>query len=124
MRRGERVFDEAYELAWRAQRMYRSGLQQREPAMWDRAVALATEAVEKNPKCGLAYLIISEIHSMRSLWRWGDDPSAAADLAEHWAKRYFEQLPASYMAYYAIGFTSVGPSTSFSAGASTPTPTN
>ena len=68
-RRGERVFDEAYELAWRAQKLYRSGLQHRDPAMWEDAIAMASDAVAKNPKCGVAYLVISEIYSMQSLWR-------------------------------------------------------
>lgn len=101
--RGERVFDAAHELAWQAQEMFRSGLQQRDPSMWERAIALAVEAVAANPKCGVAYLTICETFSMQSLWRWGDDPSAAAEMAEDWAKKFFEQLPASYLAYYCLG---------------------
>ncbi len=40
---------------------------------------------------------------MQSLYRWGDDPSTSADLAEQWAKRFFSQLPNNYLAYGCLG---------------------
>ncbi len=102
--RGERMFDEAHELAWLAQKTCRSALRLRDPPMLDRAIATAIEAVELNAKCGIAYQTISYAYSMQSLMRWGDDPSASADIAEDWAKKFFSQIPKSYMAHHCLGF--------------------
>ena len=101
--RGESVFDEAHELAWRAQALFRSGLSRGDPAMWDRAISTAIEAVEKNVKCGPAYSTICMTYSLQNLLQWGDDPSASAILAEDWAKKFFEELSGSYMAYLGLG---------------------
>ncbi len=101
--RGERKFDDAYELAWSAQEMFSSGLRLADPSMWEHAIARATEAVEMNAKCGIAYQTICFTYAMQSLFRWGDDPLAAAGLAEDWAKKFYSQLPNSYMAYHCLG---------------------
>jgi tetratricopeptide (TPR) repeat protein len=71
--------------------------------MMDRAIRSATEAVEMNAKCGVAYHAICFAHTMQSLFRWGDDPLLSADLAEEWAKKFFTQLPNSYLAYHCLG---------------------
>jgi len=101
--RGERKFDDAYELAWSAQELVSAGLRLGDPSMWDDAIAKASEAVEMNAKCGIAYQTICFAYAMQSLWRWGDDPMAAAGLAEDWAKKFYSQLPNSYMAYHSLG---------------------
>ncbi len=101
--RGEKTFDEAHELAWLAQETSRSALRLREPAMLERAIAMAIEAVEMNAKCGIAYQTICFSYALQSLYRWGDDPSASAGLAEEWAKKFVSQLPKSYMAYHSLG---------------------
>ncbi len=101
--RDERIFDEAHELAWLAQETSRSALRLREPAMLERAIAMATEAVEMNAKCGIAYQTICFSYALQSLYRWGDDPSASAGLSEEWAEKFVSQLPNSYMAYHSLG---------------------
>jgi len=40
---------------------------------------------------------------MQNLLRWGNDPSASARLAEEWAKKFSQELPASYLAYFCLG---------------------
>jgi len=101
--RGERLFDEAHERAWRAKGMARSAYRNREPSMLDSAITLAVEAVEMNAGCGVAYHTICLAYVMKSLFRWGDSPSTSADLAEDWAKKFFSQVPGSYMAYNSLG---------------------
>jgi len=65
---------------------------------------MAVEAVTMNPKCGIAYQTICYAYFIKGLSRWGEDPSAADDLAEEWAKKFLSQLPSSYMAYQSLGF--------------------
>jgi len=101
--RGERLFDEAHELGWQAQGLSRSAHQVNDPRLLDRAIDMAVEAVTMNPKCGIAYQTICYAYFVKGLFRWGDDPSAADDLAEEWARKFFEQLPNSYMAYRWLG---------------------
>jgi adenylate cyclase len=101
--RGERKFDDAYELAWSAQELALSAVRLGDPSKFDQAIGKAIEAVEMNAKCGIAYQAICFAYAMQSLWRWGDDPVVAADLAEEWAKKFYYQLPDSYMAYHCLG---------------------
>ena len=101
--RGERVFDEDHGLAWRAQETRRRAMRRRDPSMLDRAVAMAIEAVEMNAKCGIAYQVICNGYYLKSLYRWGDDPSASNRRAEEWAKKYLSELPNSYKAYHYLG---------------------
>ncbi len=100
---GEGKFDDAYELAWSAREFSRAGIRLADPSMLDRAISMAIEAVKMNAKCGIAYQAICFAYAMQSLFRWGDDPLAAAGLAEDWANRFYSQLPSSYMAYYCLG---------------------
>ena len=101
--RRERKFDVAHELAWSAQELFRSGYSLTDPSKVDQAIALATEAVAMNSKCGIAYQTICFAYVLQSLYRWGDDPSAAAGLAEDWAKKFHSQLQNSYMAFCCLG---------------------
>ena len=100
---GERKFDRAYDLAWSAQEMVRSGLRLADPAMLDDAIAKAVEATKINSRCSIAYQAICFAYAMQSLFRWGDDPEAAGDLAEDWAKKFRSLLPHSYMAFHWLG---------------------
>ena len=99
---GKRLFDEAHELGWRAQGMWRSALHVGDPQTLDRAIDMAVEAVNMNAKCGIAYETICKAFSLQSLFRWGENPSDAAAKAEEWAKKFIAQLPNSYMAYYSL----------------------
>ena len=101
--RGEEIFSEAHELAWRAEETSRSAYRLSDPPMLDQAIAMAIEAIEINPKCGIAYQTICRSYVMKSLFRWGDDPTASADFAEDWAKKFFSRVPNSYMAYFCLG---------------------
>lgn len=83
--------------------LLRSSYRHRDPAMLDRAIAMAAEAVEMNTNCSVAYQTVCEGYAMQSLFRWGKNPSAAADLAEEWAKKFLLQFPSSYMAYFSLG---------------------
>jgi len=100
---GEREFDEAYDLAWRALEIRKSALRSSDPQMLDRAITMAIEAVGKNAKCSIAYQVICYGYTMKSVRRWGDNPSAAAGNAEDWARKYLLQLPNSYTAYHFRG---------------------
>ena len=100
-------FDSAYELAWSAQEMVRTGLRLSEPAMLNDGIAKATEAIEINSRCGIAYQTICFGYAMQSLFRWGADPDAAGSLAEDWAKKFQSRLPHSYMAYHWLGMARV-----------------
>jgi adenylate cyclase len=101
--RGDRKFDDAHELAWSALGILRSGLSGGDPSMVDRAIAMATKAVEINAGCGVAYQTICFAYTMQSLFRWGEDPMAAAGLAEDWARKFHARQPQSYMAFHWLG---------------------
>ena len=103
----EGKFDSAYELAWSAQEMVRSGLRLADPSMLNDGIAKATEAIEINSRCGIAYQSICFAYAMQSLFRWGDDPDAAGSLAEDWAKKFQSRMPQSYMAYHWLGMARV-----------------
>jgi adenylate cyclase len=100
---GESAFGAAHELAWKAEDARRSAMHRRDTALLDRAIAMARDAVGMNAKCSVAYQTICMGYAMQSLFRWGDDPIAAAELAEEWAKKFVSQLPNSYMAYFSLG---------------------
>ncbi len=101
--RGERVFGEAHELAWSARELSRSSTNAADPLMQDRAITTAIAALDKDAKCAIAYQTICFAYFVQSLFRWGSDPLAAADCAEEWAKKFYAQLPNSYMAYHCLG---------------------
>ena len=101
--RGDRIFDEAHELAWRTQETRRIAMRNRDPAILNRAVAMGIRAVELNAKCGMAYQVICLGYFSQSMSHWGNDPSASAKLSEEWAKKYHSELPNSYMAYHCRG---------------------
>lgn len=103
----EGKFDSAYELAWSAQEMVRSSLRLGDPSMLKDGIAKATEAIEINSRCGIAYQAICFAYAMQSLFRWGDDPDAAGSLAEDWAKKFQSRMPQSYMAYHWLGMARV-----------------
>ena len=99
----ESIFDDAYQLGWQARDMANAGYRLRDPAMVEQAIAMAIEAVAMNAKCGIAYQTVCFSHAINSLFRWGDDPSASATIAEEWAEKFLAQIPNSYMAYYCRG---------------------
>ena len=101
--RDERTFGPAHELAWKARAAMWSARLNRDPGLSERSIAMALDAVEMDPTCSIAYQTISFGYAMNSLFRWGDNPSAAADLAEEWAKKFLVQFPNSYMAYFSLG---------------------
>jgi len=101
--RGERVLDAPNEKAMLAQETYWAALRNHDPPMLERAIAMAKEVADTNPKCALAYSTISLAYTLQSLWRWGEDPGKSASLAEEWAERYLTQFPTSYKAYMCLG---------------------
>ncbi|MGI9523155.1 MAG: adenylate/guanylate cyclase domain-containing protein, partial [Hyphomicrobiaceae bacterium] len=101
--RGGRVFDEAHEHAWQAQALFWTAYSEGDPAKLDTAITMAAQAVDMNAKCGKAYEVISLSYLVKSVYRWGADPSISGDMAEAWANKFFEQLPSSYMAYHCRG---------------------
>ncbi len=101
--KGERVFDEAHEKAWRANSLFNKAIDERLPDVLDDAIDLAVDAVNLDSKCGKAYEVICRGYAMKSLFRWGEDPSNATSLATKWADKFFSQLPNSYMAYHSRG---------------------
>lgn len=101
--RGRHLFDEAHERAWKALDMFRTALHLADLEMVDRALTLASEAVEMNEKCGPGYYALCYIHAMKALYRWGDDPSRSAVLAEECANTYIAQLPNFYTGQFCRG---------------------
>ena len=101
--RGESKFDDAHERAWSAQAMMRASLRLTDPQMLDGAIAMAIEAIDMNPRCSIAYQTICLALTMQSIYRWGNDPAAAADLAEDWAMKFQSRFPNSYRVYFCLG---------------------
>ena len=101
--RGESAFGPAHELAWKVEAVLRSAFWNRDPGKVERATAMAHEAIRMDAKCSVAYQTICFGHTMQSLFRWGADPTVAADLAEEWAKKFLQQFPNSYTPYSCLG---------------------
>ena len=105
--RGEEEFDEAHELAWRAQATSRSALREHDEPRLDLAMSMANEAIDMNSKCGVAYQVLCYGYSVKSLYRWGDNPGEAAKTAEAWAEKFLLNVPGSYRAHYYVGLARI-----------------
>ena len=73
-----RIFDDAYDKAWKASALCIEGVQVNIPEHIDRALELSLEAISKNNKCEVAYNIAGLCYLVQSLFRWGNDPNLAA----------------------------------------------
>ena len=102
MRKGERIFDEAHDLAWRALAGYWAALANADPPGLVAALELAEKAVGLNKSCAVAYNVLCFGYSMQSLFTWAD-PKAAADNAMYWANAAMTALPGSYTSYLNLG---------------------
>ena len=78
-------------------------MRQHDPAMLDRAIEMASEAVELNEKCEIAYQTVCDGYFIKGLYRWGENSSEAEDRNEEWARKFVSRLPNSYMAYRSLG---------------------
>ena len=74
-----RIFDEAYDKAWRASALIIEGTQGNIPEHIDRALELSLESISKNNQCEVAYNVAGFCYFVQSLFRWGDAPSLAAE---------------------------------------------
>ena len=103
MSRGERVFDGAHDLAWRAYAKMRKAMLAAEPAQLDAALDMARQAVALNSGCSVAYRALCWGYAMQNLYSWGEDPLGAADRALEWADAAMVALPQSDTAYFCLG---------------------
>ncbi len=101
--RGDRVFDEAQDISWRAADSLRQALNAGDPDSLERAIVLSLEAIALNSECFNAYFTICASYNMQNLFRWGDDPNGAADRSEQWAKKFLSKAPQSYWAHFCLG---------------------
>jgi TolB-like protein len=106
-RHGKNAFGPAHELAWKAQAELWSAHLNRDPEKCQSAITMALDAVEMDPRCSVAYQTICHGYAMDSLFRWGANPSLAADHAQEWAMKFLHQFPNSYMAYSSLGLARV-----------------
>ena len=74
-----RIFDEAYDKAWKASALLIEGTQGNIPEHIDRALELSLESISKNNQCEVAYNVAGFCYFVQSLFRWGDAPSLAAE---------------------------------------------
>jgi len=101
-RQRERVFDEAHDLAWRAQADAWEAFQRADPEGHAAALQIAERAIEINGKCAPAYATLCGGYGVRSLLAW-DDPGEAADNTLSWANAAMVALPQSFVAYLCLG---------------------
>jgi len=101
--RGERRFDEAYDLAWQSYAKYRDGLAAANLPLMEEGIALAQRALALNDKCSIAYRTLCWAYSMHSLYAWGNDPQGAADRALAVAEAAKVAMPHSDTAYFCLG---------------------
>lgn len=102
---GERVYDEAHELAWKALELRRAAVRLSDPDMLTDAIEMAKDAVRQNPKIGVAYQVICMGYITIGTNRWGDDPDVATKSAERWSRTFYSELPSSSTAYLYRGLT-------------------
>ena len=74
-----RIFDEAYDKAWKASALLIEGTQGNIPEHIDRALELSLESISKNNQCEVAYNVAGFCYFVQSLFRWGDAPGLAAE---------------------------------------------
>ena len=101
--RGERRFDEAHDLAWRAYAIFRQGFADANQPQLAEATELAKRALTINTQCGIAYTALTWAYAMQNLYRWGDDPLGAADRALEVAEAAMAAMPRSDTALFCLG---------------------
>jgi TolB-like protein/class 3 adenylate cyclase len=100
---GTRRYDEAYDLAWRADARFRLGLSAADLATMDESMDLARQALALNSKCSIAYRTLCWSYAMYNLFSWGDDPLGAADRSLEVAEAAMSAMPQSFTAYSCLG---------------------
>jgi TolB-like protein len=101
--RGERRFDEAHDLAWRATAIFQKGITAGEPDKVDEAIELALAALALNDQCAVAYQTVCWAYTLQNLYSWGADPAGAARRAMDYAQAAMKALPQTDTAYICLG---------------------
>ena len=103
IRRGDQIFDVAYDLAWRALDDFENGNRLAQPALMKEAKAKAYQAIKHNERCLLAYYVIC-----RACWReirlqWSDSPDETLREMKEAAEIYVSLAPLSHKAHFCNG---------------------
>jgi adenylate cyclase len=101
--RGERRFDEAYDLAWRAFGKLHRGLIARDLQETEDGIEMAHRALAQNTKCDFLYKQLCMTYMLQNLAHWGDDPAGAIDRALDVANDAMTAMPQTDTAYYCLG---------------------
>jgi TolB-like protein/cytochrome c-type biogenesis protein CcmH/NrfG len=96
IRRGDRVFDVAHDLAWRALDEFENAGRLAQPALMKDAKAKAYQAIELNERCFLAYYVICMACWRELRMQWSDDPDETHTKMQEAAETYVSLAPRSH----------------------------
>ena len=99
----KRVFDESYNKAWKAAALANEGSYSNRPDYIDESLKLCIEAIKNNPECEVAYNTAGLCYLIQSLFRWGSDPSSAADRSLELARSLLSHIKNSITGYRMLG---------------------
>ena len=107
IRSGERVFDEAHDLAWRAKDEIRNALRLSDLPLLQAGKAKAIEAIERNERCFEAYHVICLAAWFEHLRQWSDDAEASEAQLADTARSFIRLAPTSPRAFFWNGISSM-----------------
>ncbi|MBT4490154.1 MAG: guanylyl cyclase, partial [Rhodospirillaceae bacterium] len=103
MRRGERIFDAAYDLAWQARGDLVQSGRQSDPALLDVAKEKSRQAIAMNERCLAAYATLCIAYWVGMLRAWTDDPEETLRLLDQTARKYVSLNPNDHFAHFSGG---------------------
>ena len=99
-----RIFDVAYDKAWKARALAEEGGRSADPDHIEEALKLALDAIALNAKCEVAFEAASHCYLVKSLFRIGSDVDQSAENLLSLADSLLRHSPNSVIGYRARGF--------------------
>ena len=107
IRRGDRVFDEAHDLAWRAWDNFQDTFRSPHSSSMQAAKAKAYQAIELNERCLNAYSTICMATWSELLRQWSDDVDESMAELKQAAETFVSLSPNSHMAHFCHGLSNM-----------------
>ena len=101
LERGQRRFTAADDISWRAWKKVLDSYFGGTAAPAIEAAALADEAIARDPKCWLAYYVVSSSHAWRVFMGWAKDRRESAEIARRAADTLVLLAPSDGRSYFA-----------------------
>ncbi len=105
IRRGDRIFDEAHDLAWQAWDNFQDRLRAPQSSSMQAAKAKAYQAIALNERCLNAYSTICMATWLDLFQQWSDDTEGGMAELKQAAETFVSLSPNSHMAHFCHGLS-------------------